>query len=164
MTKNTSISGIGGLLLILIFWLIVLAPLIGYSKLTNEFSATLKQYPMLETNTQFQIYKLISEIIITLSALLSFVAGFRLYKFHAPSSVRFAILTLWLSWPFGKVLNLVSAMWIYHETVSHSDIRNMILTMLGSIFTSCVIAGIWTAYLIGSARVKDTYKINAKSA
>ena len=163
MTKSTSLSGIGGLLLLLIFWLTLVAPLLGYGKHTNEFSDALKQSPQLATNAQFQSYKLASEIIIAVSALISFAAGLQLWRVHFPETVRFAILALWLSWPLGKILNLTSAVWIYRETASRGNIETMILTMLGSTFTSCVVAGIWTAYLIRSVRVKNTYKLPLQS-
>lgn len=161
MTKNTSPSGIGVLLFLLILWLTFLAPGYEYGKLTQEFSEALKQFPHLATNAQFLNYKLSSFIIFAVSALISFAAGIQLLRVHSPESIRFAILAIWLTVPFAKILNLASALWIYREIASPSKIEEMILTMLGSTFSSCVVAGIWTAYLLRSVRVKNTYKISA---
>ena len=163
MTKNTSLSGIGGLLFLLILWLTFFAPMYGYGKLTQEFSESIKQFPHLATNEQFLNYKQSSFIIFAASALTSFAAGLQLWSVHYPGSVRFAILALWLSVPFAKILNLAAALWIYREIADPSKIEEMILTMLGSTFSSCVVAGIWTAYLLRSVRVKNTYKLPLQS-
>ena len=158
MTKNTSPSGIGGILLILILWLTFFAPMYGFGKLTQEFSESIKQFPHLATNEQFLNYKQSSFVIFAASALISFASGLQLWRVHFPESVKFAILAIWLSVPFAKVLNLAAALWIYREIASRSKIEEMILTMLGSEVSSCVVAGIWTAYLLRSSRVKNTYK------
>ena len=159
MTKNSTRSGIGGLLLLLILWLTFFAPMYGFGKLTLEFSESIKQFPHLATNAQFLNYKQYSFIIFAASALISFAAGIQLWRVHFPESVRFAILAIWLSVPFAKILNLAAALWIYREIAGPSKIEEMILTMLGSTFSSCVVAGIWTAYLLRSARVKNTYNL-----
>lgn len=161
MAKNSTISGIGGLLFLLILWLTFFAPMYGFGKLTQEFSEALKQSPHLATNAQFLNYKLSSYIIFVASALTSFAAGLQLWRVYSSESVRFAILAIWLSVPFAKILNLASVLWIYREIAAWSNIETMILTMLGSTLSSCVVAGIWTAYLIKSVRVKNTYKLSS---
>ena len=154
MTKNQNLSGIGGWLGFLIISLMVLGPLAGLGKLMNEFQDAERQFPQLITNPQWLNYKQFSWLILTIAAALSISAGYRLWKIHFSESVRFAILALWLSGPLGNFLYFTAAVIVFGS----QTMANALPEMLGGILGSCIAAGIWTAYLMRSIRVQNTYK------
>jgi hypothetical protein len=82
MTKNPYISGVGGWLALLIIGLMVLGPLMGFGKLSSEFSDALEQYPQLANNVQWQNYRQLSWLIFAATASVSFAAGYRLWQIH----------------------------------------------------------------------------------
>lgn len=144
-----------GWLGLLVVGLTILGPLSGFGKLSNEFRDALEQFPQLAGNSQWQNYKQMSWLIFTVSAAISFSAGYRLWKIHFPESVRFAILALWLAGPLGNVFYIVIAYLIFGDNLGGSVFAEMI----GGTIASCVAAGIWTAYLMRSDRVRNTYKL-----
>jgi uncharacterized protein DUF2569 len=154
MPEDQYISGIGGWLLFLIIILMLLAPATGLGKLTNEFQDAEKKFPLLDVNTQWIHYKQVSWLIFAVTAAVGFVAGYRLWKIHAAESVRFAILALWVCGPLGNFLYLVATMLIFGSRASASAVPKM----LGATMASCIAAGLWTAYLTRSFRVRNTYK------
>lgn len=155
MAKNQYVSGVGGWLRLLIVGLMVLGPLMGLGSLANEFHDAEKQFPQVVTNIQWSIYKLTSWLIFATLAAISFSAGYRLWQIHSSESVRFAILALWLAGPVGNLLYVVSALVIFGAQLGGNGLANM----TGGLIGSCVAAGIWTAYLKRSVRVRNTYNL-----
>lgn len=155
MAKNLYISGVGGWLGLLVVGLTILGPLLGFSQLSNELGAAMREFPQLANNAQWQNYTQVSWLIFTASASVSFAAGYRLWKIHFPESVRFAILALWLAGPLGNVLYVTSAITIFGSKAGGDAIAQMV----GGTISSFIVAGIWTAYLMRSVRVKNTYKL-----
>lgn len=153
MKRQAYISGIGGWLWFLILQLMILGPLLGLGGLHNEFSEAIKQFPHIETNSQWQTYKQISWTIFAATAGINIAAGFRLWKIHAPESVNFAIISIWLAGPLGHICYVAAAYFILGEAASKT-----ILLIFISTISSCLIAGLWTIYLMRSIRVKNTYR------
>lgn len=154
MTYKQHISGIDGWLAFLIVVLMILWPTMGFSRFVNEFRDILEQYPQLAGNLQWQNYRQVSGLIFLSTAAISFAAGYRLWKIHSPESVRFAIFALWLVGPIGNILYIVSTTVIFRSLPSENELAQMI----GGTLASCIMAGIWTAYLMLSHRVKNTYR------
>jgi len=154
-TFQSSIHGIGGWLVLLIGGMMIFGPLFQLGNISNEFRDALEKYPQLAGNSQWQNYKQVSWIIFMASASISFAAGYRLWKIHRPESVRFAIIANWLVGPLQNALYIVFAAIIF-GTRSGGD---AIAQMITSVIISCISAGIWTAYLIRSVRVKNTYQL-----
>lgn len=154
MTKNPYIAGVGGWLALLIVGLMFLGPLMGFGKLSSEFSDALEQYPQLADNVQWQNYRQLSWLIFAATASVSFAAGYRLWQIHSAESVRFAIVALWLIGPTGNVLHIASATAIFGSLLGQHELAQMI----GGTVASCVVAGSWTTYLLRSHRVKNTYR------
>lgn len=152
MKNIKDFSGIGGWLSILIV-IMILSPLSVIQRFINEFSKTEKIYPQLVVNAQWLQYKQISWLIIVFSIAFSFTAGYRLWKFHFPNSVLFAIIALWISGPLGNLLHTVTAIALFGSQALSVALPEM----FGGIIGSCIGAGIWTAYLVRSSRVKNTY-------
>lgn len=155
MAKNPNISGIGGWLSLLIFLLMILGPLGGMGKLSNEFSNAVEQFPLLLSNAQWQNYTQLSWLIFTVLASMQFVAGYRLLKIHTPQSVNFAIIVIWVAGPIGNALYIISAIVIF----GNNDNSNAFAQQAGALTASLIAAAIWTAYLLRSVRVINTYKL-----
>lgn len=164
MSKNLYISGVGGWLGFLIVVLMIINPLSGFGSLSNEFHDVLELFPQLENNTQLKTYKQVAWLILAALASTSFAAGYRLWKFHCPESVRFAIIAIWLVGPLGHALYIVF-IGNYLDIISKvahfsSNVRGHIIdkTFTDTIY-SVIAAVIWTAYLMRSTRVRNTYKL-----
>lgn len=155
MAKNLNISGVGGWLGFLVIALMILGPLLGFSTLTEVFRGAVDQFPQLAFSMQWQKYEQASWLIYVASAAISFSAGYRLWKNHSPESVKFAILAIWLAGPLGNVLYMVAAIIISGSNAGGNTIANMI----GGTISTVIAAGIWTAYLMRSERVKNTYQL-----
>jgi len=156
MGKNLHLSGVGGWLGLLVIRLMILFPLSGIVVVYMELLEGEKSFPPI--SPQWQTYKQASWLIFIASSALSFAAGYRLWKIHLPESVKFAILALWLSGPLKDTLWMISAIVVLgNDTVTGGDI----IASFGSIvvISSAIAAGIGTAYLKRSVRVKNTYNL-----
>jgi hypothetical protein len=153
MAKDAHISGIGGWLLFLIIGLMVLGPLAGFGNLSSAFSDALEQHPQLASNSQWQTYRNASWVIFFSVASVGFFAGYRLWQNHYPGSVHFAIVALWIIGPTRTVLDVASAAVIFGSLRGQDQFPEII----GSIIGSCIGSAIWTAYLLRSKRVTNTY-------
>lgn len=149
---KSDIQGIGGWLLLLIVGLMIIGPLFGLIKISHDIRDAVEKYPQLVGISQWQNFKLATWIIFASSAAISFVAGYRLWKIHSRKSVRFAIIANWLEGPLQNVLYNISAVIIFD---THAGLEQMITKR---VIISCIGAGTWTAYLLLSDRVKNTYK------
>ena len=154
MAKNLYLAGVGGWLRFLIILLMIIGPLIWFGNLSNDFYDTERQFPQLLDDAQWSNYKLVSRLIFVISVAISFSAGYRLWKIHFSESVRFAILALWLSGPLGNLMYFVAAVFIFGLQAGAKGLPDMLSGILGS----SIGAGIWTAYLMRSLRVKNTYQ------
>jgi hypothetical protein len=115
----------------------------------------LTQFPQLANSAKWQNYMLVSWLIVTAAVAICFVAGYRLWKIHFPETVRFAIFVLWIAGPLGNILNIISAIVIFGSNAGSGFFTQMVA---GTI-SSAIGAGIWTAYLMRSVRVRNTYKL-----
>lgn len=154
MAKNPYITGIGGWLLLLIVGLMIVGPLMGFSRLSTELHNVLERYPQLALSSQWQIYSRVSWVIFAATAAISISAGYRLWKVHLPSSVRFAVLALWFIGPAGSILYSVSMAFAFGLHAAEKTFPEAI----GNFASSCILARIWTGYLTRSIRVGNTYK------
>ncbi len=158
MSKYKHIHGIAGWLALIIISLMVLGPLMGMGQLHNEFTDAVEKYPNLAENANFLDYKQISWIIFWLSTAIGFLAGYRLWKQHYPESVRFAIIALWISGPIEYIAHQVAAVIIFGTPSG-----NVYGEVLSATIILVIAAGVWTAYLKFSSRVRNTYKIGQPS-
>jgi len=148
---RSDIQGIGGWLVLLIVGLMIVGPLSGLFRISHELRNAIETYPQLADNTQWQNYKVVAWIIFTSSAVISFVAGYRLWRIHNRESVRFAIIANWIEGPLQNIFYIISAGIIFDIGVGLSQL------IIKRVIISCIGAGIWTAYLLLSDRVKNTY-------
>lgn len=153
MSAKSHLYGVGGWLGLLVITLLIVGPLLGFIHISTEFQSALKQMPQLENNSQWKLYSQVSWIIYSISATISIIAGYRLFKIYSYKSINFAIIAVWICNPVSKFIKIMSAMIISNNyTIGTAVEREFI-----QIFTSILISFAWTMYLIRSERIKNTY-------
>jgi hypothetical protein len=152
MTKNSHISGVGGWLGLLIIGLMILGPILGFGRLYGEFRSVDDQFPQFARSPQWQDYKNLSWFIFLVCGAISFISGYRLWKNHVPQSVHFAIVALWVVGPLGNVASMLVARGLFGHHAA-----NALSEIASGLISSCLVAAIWTAYLLRSMRVRSTY-------
>ncbi|HVL77602.1 MAG TPA: DUF2569 family protein [Noviherbaspirillum sp.] len=152
---HSYLSGVGGWLAFLIFTLFA-GPVIGFGNLYGQMTDAVAQNPQLHSYTEWAQYKLATWTVFAASAGLSVSAGYRLWKVHTAESVRFAILALWLIGPVARVLYTSVGIWAFGVGVTPEDV--------GTVAAAGIVASLWTAYLLRSGRVRNTYGTSAAPA
>ena len=155
LARNPYITGVGGWLALLIFLLMIYIPLIGLGGMQSTLSAALEQHPQLASSPEWQSYRKISWLMFWGLAALSFSAGYKLWKYHCPDSVRFAIISLWIILPLGNVLSAVLDVYLFGTRIA----GQFIAATFWGLFFNCLLVGLWSTYLIKSVRVNNTYKM-----
>jgi hypothetical protein len=150
---QNSPSGVGGWLGFLVLGLTALGPALGASQKYQAFSMAEFNSPQLATYAPYISYKTESWVIFIIGAAISIAAGFLLYFRHQPSSVRFAVIALWLIFPVRQAMYLFAANGSFSPQIADTITQDMGVWIIGSV----IAAGIWTAYLLMSKRVKNTY-------
>jgi hypothetical protein len=153
MKKNLYITGVGGWLGFLVLRLMVLDPIVGFYGLSKFARDAIEQSPRLAYYDQWQNYKQTALLIFVVSAAVSISSGYRLWKIHIPESVKFTLFALWLVGPLNAILHLATISIVFKDSAFSYNI----LPFLIGIIISLVVAGIWSAYLLRSVRVKNTY-------
>jgi tryptophan-rich sensory protein len=155
--KNPNISGIGGWLVLLIMNLMLFGPLLGFGGLYAEFSRIGNEFPLLAKSPQWQSYEVATKLIFLVCSVIGIIAGHRLLKKHVRQSVCFAIFSLWIVGPLANM----AYVFVLSITFDQS-IANALTELMGDLGASCLAAGVWTAYLLRSVRVKNTYNIKSR--
>jgi len=152
MSTSAYLHGIGGWLRLLIVGLTILGPISGFGRITSDLQSAEEQFPILISSTGWQQYKQFSWYVFWIATAISISAGYRLWKLHVADSVRFAIIGLWLVGPVS-CLGQFAVTWFAFGTRAQAAVPEMLSALVASIIG----AGIWTAYLHRSTRVKNTY-------
>lgn len=152
---NPNITGVSGWLGFLVFSMMILNPVFGFLKTYGDISTTEEINSALLTNDIWQSLKLSNWIIFALQASIIFTGGWRLNNIHEPSSVKFAIGSLWVGGPLLSFISLIVAGAIVNINLMGRP------EVVGSILSSLIAATIWSLYLIKSSRVWNTYHSKA---
>lgn len=144
-------GGIGGWLALLIVGLMFLGPVMGASRMSQDFFSAEAQYPNLPTIAAWVNYKTSAWLCFSATVLFSIYAGWCLLRRREPLSPRLAISALWIG---GPVLSLLLTIFLpivyFHDfNLAENDYPPLTAT-----FTSAVL---WTLYLVKSKRVKSLY-------
>lgn len=154
MDYRPELKGVGGWLTLLIIGLCIMSPLSGFGKLSSDFEMAEKSTPVLLTLNTWADYKQYTWWVFSLSALLSFIAGYRLWKIHSKDSVRFAIIVLWTV----NLLKPLGYFFVGYATLGQQAASAATTSLISAGFGGLIMAGIWTMYLMKSRRVKNTYQ------
>lgn len=147
------LNGVGGWLGLLVVALGAIGPFWGGFRLFQAFEEAEFKTAQLSHYAPWTTYKVEVWAIFVFSAAFSMAAASGLYYRHRPSSVRFAILALWVIFPVQAVLNIIAIATTFPDQIATAMIQATKATLVQGI----IIASIWTAYLLLSKRVKNTY-------
>lgn len=159
MDIRSDLRGVGGWLALLIFGLCILGPLSNLGRLSADFQAAEQSTPGLASLSTWLNYKQYMWWTYFVTAILTFIAGYRLWKIHRPESVRFAIAALWIA-------NLLASLGYFaaaYAALGQIALTQAIPTLVKQLLFSVGIAGVWTLYLVKSRRIKNTYYTSANS-
>jgi hypothetical protein len=146
------LRGVGGWLGYLVLLLIVISPV----KMVVETGQALQQVesenPGLRSVAEWVDYTQWSWALVAAAVSLSFAAGYRLWKVHHWDSVKFAIGALWLIGAGTSVADWLITWAILDTAVALTE-------MIDSDIAAALIGPmLWTAYLLRSKRVANTYR------
>jgi hypothetical protein len=145
-------SGVGGWLLLLVAGLLVLGPLVGAGRISADIMNAEDQYPVLKSMPQWSNFKSATWWIYLAIVAVSVHGGWGLTRGRDWSVVRRAKIVLWLVGPVASLVMAVIVPLATLGTASAGDAR-----FVGGLLASIIAAGIWTAYLSKSKRVRNTY-------
>lgn len=145
-------SGVGGWLMLLIIGMMLVGPLMGAGNIGNEFMTVEREYPGIKTLAQWNTYKSVTWGVFLAFAALGFYGGLGLARGKDWSVVRRAKI-IW--WTCNPILIILMGL-IIPRVVFGEDFVDPI-KLIGGLIASLIAAGIWTAYLSKSKRVRNTY-------
>lgn len=155
--EQSTVSGVGGWLLLLVIGLMFLGPLMGAGRINADFMSVEDQYPNLKSVAEWGTYKSATWWTFLIVCCLSFYAGLGLVRERNITAVKRAKIILWVIGPLASlILGVFLPVLIFGK--SEPDPQ-----FVGSMIASIIAAAIWTAYLSKSQRVKATYGITTPS-
>ncbi|WP_347467559.1 DUF2569 family protein [Burkholderia stagnalis] len=154
--KNENLKGVGGWLGWIIFCFMVLGPLAAGSAIWKDIITTEHDYPGVLSNPNWGTFKTAYWLTWAAASGVGAYAGFLLWKRHAPPSVGFAKMALWLS---GPIMLAVQSFVVVPLTLHVSMDAQSAGEAAGKIIGSALSAIVWTLYFSKSVRVKNTYGI-----
>jgi len=143
--------GVDGWLALLVVNLLAGGPMIGAAKLYEALVVAERGYPDLVFLPAWATYKTLSWITFVLVAAIGFYGGVGLGRGKRWAVVRRAKVVLWLIGPVTVLVMNVLLPAIAFGGFSFGG------AVVGPFLFSCAIAGLWTAYLAKSKRVRNTY-------
>lgn len=147
---ESSVSGVGGWLLLLILFFF-LSPLGHLTSIYDTFKTVELQYPVLTHNPDYNTFKTLAWGSFFVRTCLSVYAGVGLASGRNTKAVKRAMLTLWIIGPItGLFMEVILPVFAFGKTEIDPQ-------FVGNITASTVLAAIWTAYLYKSKRVRATY-------
>ena len=151
-SENTQVPrGVRGWLLLLVAGMTVLGPLSGIGGIHDDFRLTESQYPALASLEEWAAFKSATWLTFLCVAAVSFYGGWGLASGNNWSVVKRAKAILWVT---GPVALIVMGMLIPIMTFGADAVDPRFIPLL---IASAAAAGIWTAYLSRSKRVRNTY-------
>jgi hypothetical protein len=148
-SDDSELRGVGGWLGLLVFGMLVGAPLSLLAGAAGTIGSAEQANPALATLPVWQQVTWLIWGFSLAQAAIHATGAWRLITRQVPQTVRFAIGALWIG---GPLLNVIGNLTI--DTVAGVS---PVDDLLGSL-RSFAYAGVWTAYLLKSQRVKNTYQ------
>lgn len=147
---RSELQGVGGWLGFLVFVLGILSPARMLFQTIANIRETAIMGQVLGPNTS--IYIQFTWALVAVSVAGSIFLAYRLLAVHRWSSVGIVIIGLWCLALLPTLIDAVTASILFPEIVG-----TMVLEALWSAAKSSISATIWTAYLMKSKRVANTY-------
>ncbi len=149
--KVRRLYGVGGWLALLVFSLTV-GCLLGMVRGLGTFVEMETKFPELLSYGRYEVYKTLCWGLIWILAVANFSAGYALCRIRRWSSVRWTIGVMWGTAAAMVICILALNAWFVGELS-----KGVTLEAIQTGFTSIVLAVLWTAYLLRSWRVENTY-------
>lgn len=105
--------------------------------------------PSLRTDSSLLVNTSTFWLIFLTSAALSIYGGVRLLRERTGAAVRAAIVVIWLAVPLSSLAGMISRAYLEAGVSLPRAIADVLI--------HAAVAAIWTAYLLRSRRVKNTY-------
>jgi uncharacterized RDD family membrane protein YckC len=153
MSTKSGESGVGGWLAWLVGCLMSIGPAVGLGELLSDFERAEQHFPNLLSGSAWGEYQELTWYVFACSVAISIYAGYRLWKVHVKVSVQIAVISLWLAGPISSLCNIA----IFWHLFGAKAIEQQPLAAAVSLVVSVAGAAVWTAYLLRSVRVKNTY-------
>ncbi len=151
-----ALRGIGGWLALLIALLGIVSPL---RTIVEAISLWSLQPGQLGDGVDLLPFQLVETAVILVKLAGSIYVAWRLYAVHRPETVRIAIRGLWLLTIVLSLVEIVLVTLVTGTSIGMLLGRSILVLAQGLIF-----AGVWTAYLLRSRRVANTYTPDHDSA
>ncbi len=153
--KSDEPKGIGGWLAFLITILIIISPVHLAWSTYREMPELIEGDPELISDPELALYvKIFIWFVTFILSLVSIITGIILLKMRKPKAVKIAIASLWLVGPIFALPILIYAYMENPNSIYSSEYSEYSRGIL--------IAILWTAYLMMSKRVKNTYGFRVK--
>ena len=136
------------MLALLIAGLILLRPLSGIYLWARMHGAAAGD-PSLRTDSSLLVNTSTFWLIFLTSAALSIYGGVRLLRERTQAAVRAAIIVIWLAVPLSSLAGMISRAYLDAGVSPPRAIADVLI--------HAAVATIWTAYLLRSRRVRNTY-------
>lgn len=146
-------SGVGGWLLLLVIGMLALGPLLGAGRINADFMMIESQYPSLGSLAEWNAFKRTTWWAFAVVAAISIYGGWGLVSSRDWSAVNRAKVILWLTGPVASIVLAIFIPLVVYGKTEASDPQ-----FIGAFIASVIAAGIWTAYLSKSKRVRNTYR------
>jgi Protein of unknown function (DUF2569) len=140
---SPALVGVAGWLAFLAFSLTFLGPLVTLGRTAADISTAERTNPGLAGSSDWSSLVAMAWLFSIIYCAITIFAGYRLYKHHVPNTVPIVLACLWTA---GPALALIGLLAFGSDEAAIAD-------LVRTIFTT----GIWTAYLLLSKRVKNTY-------
>ena len=145
--------GVGGWLAFFVVALCILGPAQTISATSVEFGKLESSITGAAALESWKNYKLGAWTLIGLSILLRLIAGILLTSSFKPFSVRFTIAVLWITPVVTSLGTYVLIISLFGSSIASASIE----ALFSELVIGLTIATVWTAYLLKSERVKNTY-------
>jgi Protein of unknown function (DUF2569) len=149
LASKKELRGIGGWLLLFILTRTVLGPPWNGWRLFQRWEELRGSAPEYAAGTEFATLQTVSWATFALASVASFLAGIMMWKWVEAKSVEVSIWVLWLFGPMLAIAGHFVALFLVDEEFVISDFKAFLIPVAS--------ASIWTAYLLKSVRVKNTY-------
>lgn len=149
---DVPLKGVEGWLAFLVIRYMVLTPVLLIARIQNEFAVAEQLSPQLLEVAGWVKYKSIMWSGIWVFIAVALYAGYGLWKVHAKKSVVTAIIAEWF-----LCLGLYAGAFLALH-LSFGEIQLLDADSFSTFFGSAIVSVVWTAYLLRSKRVKNTYQ------
>jgi hypothetical protein len=123
------------------------------SRQTIDFEHARESMAAMGQTDRWDSYAAVAWAIFAITVALRWTAGFLLLRVFRRGSVRFSVLVLFLTPLLSWMGNLGAVVAIFGNGAA----RTMVADVVAGLLSGMLVAAVWTAYLLRSRRVRNTY-------